>query len=147
MGKNPRQALLVEVSLFIHATEDPEKVLKAVKNVFPVEYAEDIEFEKSNLQGYYKNPITTLRVIIRENVRVAAFLKNLLRRLEERDRTLLFSELEKYSDSKGTLYLRLDKQEAFQDKIRLCSADPIHVKIRLNFLPRTLEELEAFLRF
>ena len=145
MGKNPRQPLHVEISLFVHATEDPEKVLKAVKNIFPVEYAEDIEFEKSELQGYYKNPITMLKVIIREKVRAAAFLKNVLRRLEAQDKTLLSSGLEEYTDSKGTLYIRLDKQEAFHGKIRLCSVDPVHVKIKLSFLPRTLEELESFL--
>lgn len=143
MVKNPRKPLHVEVSLFVHATEDPEKVLKAVKNIFPADYVEDIEFEKSELLGYYKNPITVLKVIIGDKVLAAAFLKNLLRRLEAQDRTLLSSELEEYTDSKGNLYMRLDKQDAFQGKIRLCYVDPIHVKIKLNFLPRTLDELES----
>ncbi|MFH0897284.1 MAG: RNA-binding domain-containing protein [Candidatus Bathyarchaeota archaeon] len=145
MGKNPRQSVRIEVSLFIHATEDPEKVLKAVKNIFQLGHDEDIEFERSNLMGYHKNTITMLKIIIREKVRVAAFLKNLFKKLEAQDKTNLCLEFKEYIDSEGTLYMRLDKQEALNGKIRFCSVDPIHVKIKFNFLPKTLEDLESFL--
>ncbi len=140
--KPPRH---VEVSLFVHATEDLEKVLKAARNIFPAAYAQDLEFEKSIMHGYYKNPIIMLRLSIKERTKVAAFLKNLLSRLETDDRILLTSALGEYVDSKGTLYMRFDKQEALLNKIRLCSVDPILVKTKLNFLPRTLDELESTL--
>ena len=145
MVKNPRQLLHVEVSLLIHATEDSDKVLKAAKNIFPEASAESIEFEKSDLKGYYKNPITMLKVCIKEKSRTTAFVKDLIRRLEADDRILLSSELEKYIDSKKTLYVRLDKQEALFGNIKLSSNDSAHVKIKFNFIPRTLEELESIL--
>lgn len=143
MEKNHRRVSYVEISLFIHATEDPDKVLKAAKNIFPEAYAEDIVFERSGLRGYYKNPIVILKAFIKERVRATTLLKNVLRRLEMDDRELLSSGFGGYVDSRGSLYIRLDKQEALLGKIRLCPVDPIHIKAKLNFLPTTLEELEA----
>jgi RNA binding exosome subunit len=72
-------------------------------------------------------------------------LKNVLDRLEKEDRILLSSSFGDHVDSKGSIYLRLSKQEAFLGKVRLCSVDSIHIKARLSFIPAMLEELESSL--
>jgi RNA binding exosome subunit len=56
----------VEVSSFIHATEDPDKVIAACRNILPVDYADEITFERRDLMGHYRNPITILRARIKK---------------------------------------------------------------------------------
>ena len=143
MSGNQKRPLRVKVSLLIHATEDPGKVLKALQNIFPANYAEKIEVTTRDLQGYYKNPITLLETCIKERGGIAVFLKELFQRLEAEDRAVLSSEFGMHVDSKAFLYIRLDKQEAFCNRIKLCFLDPIHIQVKLNYIPRTLEELEA----
>ena len=47
----------IDIRVFAHATEDPEKVQTAVRNLLPDELAQTIIFEKTNLTGHYGNPI------------------------------------------------------------------------------------------
>ena len=144
MGKNRGLPSFVEISSIIHATEDLNKVLKATRNILPKEFADEPD-EKSNLLGYHRNPIITVRIIIRERVKEIAFLKNVLGSLEADDKACLSSEFKNYIDSKGNFYLRLDKQEAFLGKIKLGFDDTIHIKVKLGLTPITLEELEFIL--
>ena len=143
MEKNYRGSSHVEISFIIHATEDPDKVLKALKNILPEEYAEDVKYEKNVLSGYHKNPIIMMKTSIKEKTRVASLLKAILGKLEADDRALLSSKFRSQIDSKGSLYLRLDKQEALLGRIKFCSGDPIRIKTKLNIVPTTLEELES----
>ena len=52
---------LIEVSAFVHATEDLEKVLKCIKSVVPF----DFKYQASTARGYYGNPITIINVKIK----------------------------------------------------------------------------------
>ena len=47
----------IDIRVFAHATEDPEKVQAAVRNLMPEELAQTILFEKSFLTGHHGNPI------------------------------------------------------------------------------------------
>ena len=144
VGKNSGVPCYVEISSIIHATEDLNKVEKAIRNIFPEEFANE-PYEKSDLMGYHRNPIVTLRTFIREKAKEIAFLKNILCKLEADDKACLSSEFKNYIDSKGNFYLRLDKQEAFLGKIKLGFDDTIHIKVKLGLTPITLEELEFIL--
>lgn len=143
MEKNIIKPLNAEISLFIHATEDKNKVVKAVKNIFPSCLSNEIRFEKTFLQGHYKNPIYMLKTYIKEEVRLIALLKNILKRLKEVDNE--FNDIREYFDNNKNMYLRLDKQEAFHRKIKLCSTDPIRIKMKFNIIPKSLKKLESIL--
>ena len=47
----------IDIRVFAHATEDPEKVQTAVKNLLPTELAETLLFQKTTLTGHHGNPI------------------------------------------------------------------------------------------
>jgi hypothetical protein len=47
----------IDVRVFSHGTEDPEKVLTAVRNMLPEELSENIIFQKNTLTGHHGNPI------------------------------------------------------------------------------------------
>ena len=47
----------IDIRVFAHATEDPDKVQIAVRNLFPTELAETLIFEKTSCTGHHGNPI------------------------------------------------------------------------------------------
>ena len=134
--------LSVEVSFFVHATEDPEKCMKAVREAIPSLYEQNIIFTKDVLQGHYDNPILVMKTVIREEPVIRAFIENLSNKLGSDDRKKLLSELEDCISDKRMLYLRFDKQEAYLGNLKLGQADPIHVKMRLQ--GKALEQYEVY---
>jgi RNA binding exosome subunit len=136
----------VDVSSFIHATEDPDKVIAACRNVLPADYADEITFERRDLLGHYRNPITLLRARIKQKQVLEAFIENLAGSLSDGEKRLLSSDVSRRIDDKGALYLRLDKQEAFQGQMKLGNMDPIRITLKLVRRRKSLEETIAFYR-
>ncbi|MEM1725546.1 MAG: RNA-binding domain-containing protein [Candidatus Bathyarchaeia archaeon] len=121
----------IEVRAFAHATEDEEKVLAAIRRVFPPEVADNITFRKKRLSGHYGNPITLFEAKIRDQNHIKAFLENLASKMSILDKENLNNSIKQHLD-KASLYIRLDKQAAYLNQIRLCTADPIHFRIHFK---------------
>ena len=121
----------VDVRFCAHATEDVEKVVKAVQNTLPSDHIEDITFKRSNLEGHYGNPITFFETRIKDKETVRALVENLSVNLSSLDKEELGRTIHRCVD-KGNLYIRLDKQAAFQGKIKLVTSDPIRIRIRFR---------------
>jgi hypothetical protein len=128
----------IDVRFSVHATEDPDKVIKAVQQVLPADYVEDILFTRKSLRGYYRNPITLFETRIEKKDVIEALVKNLFSNLEKSEREIFLREIELHVE-KGSLYIRLDKQAAFHDEMKLCKADPIRVRIR--FRKKRIEDI------
>jgi len=146
MRRSKKTISNLELSVFIHATEDPQKVLKAVNFILPEEYVEDVKYEKTVLSGHYRNPIVVMKASIQDTRRVSTLLRRVIGTLQLDDLATLSADFKNYLDSKGNLYIRFDKQEAFLGKIKLCTIDPIRIKARINPNPKTFEELEIYLK-
>ena len=121
----------IDIRFCAHATEDLDKVMEAVQNVLPCDQIEDITFKRSNLEGHYGNPITFFAVRIKEKETVRALVANLSANLSSLDKDELGREIHRYVE-KGSLYIRLDKQAAFQGKTKLVTSDTIHIRIRFR---------------
>ncbi|MFH0748655.1 MAG: RNA-binding domain-containing protein [Candidatus Bathyarchaeota archaeon] len=141
-GSSPR----IEICFLVHATEDLDKVLQAVTNIFPEDHSKDIDYEKSFLLGYHKNPIIMVKTSIEDKLSASSFLRRVLTELEPDDKILLSAGIRSQIDSRQNFYLRLDKQEAFLGRLKLCTIDPIHIKARLKALQIPLEELESLVK-
>ncbi len=128
----------IDIRFFAHATEDPEKVVTAVQHVLPSNHMEDIVFNKSNLRGHYGNPITLFEAKIKNKETIRALVENLSSHLSELDKETLSREIHLHVE-KGSLYVRLDKQAALQGKLKLCTSDPIRLRIR--FRKRKIEDI------
>jgi len=133
-----------KISVFAHATEDPEKVAEAVKTLLPM-LRERGELISTEMQGHHGNPI--LRIEGDFEMREDAFeaLDLLLSRLSTLDEDILRREFHEHLDAKGNLYLRFDKQQAFLGQTSLGTNDPISLRVRLGFQPRSLDELKLHL--
>ena len=121
----------VDVRFCAHATEDVEKVVKAVQNTLPSDHIEDITFKRSNLEGHYGNPITFFETRIKNKETIKALVENLSTNLAFLDKEELAKEIDKHVE-RGSLYLRLDKQAALKNKIKLVTSDPIRIRIRFR---------------
>ena len=131
----------VEISLIVHVTEDFQKVLQAIRNLLPTPYSDNVSFEKEELLGHHKNLIILVRTTIKTKKVVYTFIENLYNKLNIIDKDELSKNFHNRLDNKKTFFLRVDKQKAYQGKIKLSNIDPILIKIKLNFFPTNFKEI------
>jgi RNA binding exosome subunit len=120
----------IAISVFTHATEDRGKVLRAVLNLFP----KNIEFPnyvETNLDGYFGDPIIYFHFIIKNSRPSTELFNNLIHGLSSLDYLAFLEELPQRIDDKKNLYLRFDKQKAYNGKYVLNKHDPIRIKVSL----------------
>lgn len=125
----------MDVRFSVHATEDVEKVKQAVSNLFPSTRIEDIELKKDAVKGHYGNPIILFMMRTKKEDLIKALVEKLASALGPYDKERISEECQRFPD-KSNLYLRLDKQAAFKDELRLRRDDPIH--IRLHFKKKNI---------
>jgi len=135
--------MYVELSFLAHATEDRDRVLTAVRNLFPPEHAEKAKASQRTLQGEHGNPITVFEARIEEPEVAEGLLRNIGSNLPQAEKEDLLKGLE-LRLTKGNLYLRLDKQAAFKEKPELCLADPI--RLRIKFRTSKVDEITNTVR-
>jgi RNA binding exosome subunit len=133
----------VDIRFCAHATENPDKVMKAVYNIFPEEQTEELNFNRSIIEGHYGNPINFFETRIKNQKTIKALVENLSTNLSSLDKTELDRTIDRCVE-KGSLYLRINKQAAFQGKIKLVKSDPIRIRIR--FRKSKLEDVTKICR-
>ncbi|MFP3985719.1 MAG: RNA-binding domain-containing protein [Candidatus Bathyarchaeia archaeon] len=121
----------IDIRFSAHATEDVEKVKKALCSMFPQDLAEEISFKEGVVKGHYGNPITLFEARIKDQNLLKAFVEKLAVGLNGLDKETLLKEWKLFVE-KSNLYLRLDKQAAFEGEFRLHQADPIHIRVHFT---------------
>jgi hypothetical protein len=117
------------ISAHIHASEDEDRVLKAVKNILPSNV--DLDFfdvKKEKFVGHHGNPITRVELRLRKQKLADDILTHILKNIKG----VLYSGwlAERFDEENKKLYLRLDKQRGYLGEIRLSSGDDvIHIVI------------------
>ncbi|AIF83819.1 putative exosome subunit [Candidatus Nitrososphaera evergladensis SR1] len=116
-----------EVQLVLHATEGHDKVLAAVEKALSVPAA---SFGGEQSEGHYGNAIMLLGAVVSSSKEAGALASRIISALNHTDRQELTDHIEEYSDEKGNLYLRLDKQRLCQGKVSLAESDAVRVKFK-----------------
>lgn len=122
----------------IHATEDVDKVMKAVREALGI--SKDAEMVK--LYGHYGNPILKVKFILKKE-EADELLKRVLRELGEEDRDAMLWDLDISVDDSGWFFLRLDKQELIEGKIRVGKSDAVRMKF---FIKGGKEKAKEYVR-
>ena len=122
----------VTARVYVHATEEKDRVMKALMNVFPRELWGDVEVREEKYEGHYGNPIIVLEAGISDPQKALQAFKNIVNRLDEADRRYLLASLEERVDKNGTLYIRLSKQQAYLGSLRVFEADDV-VRVAVAF--------------
>ncbi|MBS7247774.1 MAG: RNA-binding domain-containing protein [Candidatus Jordarchaeales archaeon] len=130
----------VEFEAFVHSTEDPEKVLKAL--LFLLDNKGEVKREK--VRGHYGNEVIIYRVKLsgKGAKEVVDRLASLMR---EEDRKRLGGQLDLRHNGHGNLYLRFDKQKAYLGEVHLSDYEDV-VKVKVKFSFRELEEIREACR-
>ncbi len=133
----------IDIRTFAHATEDTDKVVKALRNLLPAEVAQDTTFSRTALTGHHGNPITLFETRIKDRLAAQKAFAHLSLNLSMLERELLCDEIQNHIE-KGKLYLRFDKQKAYLGEFKLGQTDPIH--FRVHFKKHTLQEVTDICR-
>ncbi len=140
-------AVSVEFSCFIHATEDEERVLRALTSLLPEELRrlDSLPLRKSLAYGFYGNPILLLRLEF-NGEEANKIVMHIFSSMLSEDLRYILEDFESRF-AKGRLYLRFDKQEAYYGTIKLSSGDEV-IRCVIKFKPhiRRREDLERVLK-
>ncbi len=115
-----------EINLVLHATEDEDRVLKAIEDVLLVQSK---RFSSSSSEGHFKNRILLQKAILSSN-EAGSLAKRVISLLSSTEREHLSRLVHEYSDEKGNLYIRLDKQRICQGKVSLSESDAIRIRFK-----------------
>lgn len=135
----------VILSTHCHATEDLEKVKKALLNSIPPELRTVANIRSEVLHGYHGNPIIKLEAKFGGGDAYKV-IRYLLSSISDVDRRYLFASLDiRYNRKNNELFLRLDKQEAYLGNIVLYEGDD-SIKISISFsMIRSIDAVREFL--
>ena len=129
-----------EVDLLLHATEDGGKVLKSIQDTLAVPSE---RFSISPSEGHYKNKILLLKAMLASR-EAGDLALQIMSCLNSSDRGRLSGSLHEYSDEKGNLYLRLDKQRICHGKVSLSETDAIRIRFKPVKRYRPSGNLESY---
>ncbi|MCW4025427.1 MAG: hypothetical protein NWF01_10405 [Candidatus Bathyarchaeota archaeon] len=142
-GAQTNKIAQINIRVSSHATEDPEKVQTAIRNMLPEENAQDIVFEKTSLTGHHGNPIILFSTTITDKNVLPKIVDLLGLKLASLDKETLLQDLAMHLE-KSNMFLRFDKQAAFMGSAHFSSVDPIHFKI--HFKTKNEDEIKQILQ-
>jgi len=112
----------IDLRTFCYATEDEKRVEEAIRAFLP----EEFELDRMENTGHHGDRI----VVLSARVENADAMRHVLDRLAELDQIdRVMGELDERVDDNCSFFMRLDKQAAFQDEIRLGDGITLRAKV------------------
>lgn len=131
----------IEARAYSYETEVIERVVSAVTNLFPTDIHKGLEIHTQKTEGHSHTTITVVHVLLTEKKRCRTAFEFIINKLSPEDRRNLLRSLDLRLTDDCILFLRLDKQKAYLNEIRLQSTpDVIRVQIHLRYYPRCDKE-------
>ena len=116
---------------FCHATEDLERVKRALLNTIG-----DAEMQIVQTEGHHGNPITIVESSVENIEEISSFFE----RLAEDDLRFVLDTLSTRVDEGCNLFIKIDKQAAYEERIRLGSnEDVISIRLKVIAFPAKCE--------
>ena len=143
---SPTKVVTLRVSAIVHATEDSGRVIQAVRNISRANGIAEPAVNRA--KGHHGNQITTLVSTVKNPKAAENCVRDIWNRLSALDKETILSSLASRVNTPGILYLRIDKQEAFKEKIRLQDSDPIRLSISFKVrakLDGIVNDIQKFL--
>lgn len=115
----------VEVSYFVHATEDPAKLRSAVEKLISSQTKPSVE----EFEGHFGNRILNVRFHMTGEDAAKAF-KSVVLSLTEGMKEELARDISLYVDEHSALYVRFDKQALVTGSLAWGNSDPVRLKVK-----------------
>jgi len=122
----------VEVSCFVHATEDRAIIADSLSRTV----TGDVQPEEEEMEGHFGNPILHVRYSLKGEEGVVAMGK-IAYLLSKETKDKIMRELALLIDEHNALYLRFSKQSLVAGKFEIGSEDSIRVRVKpRGYVPR-----------
>lgn len=133
------------VNAFVHATEDEEKVVKAIKTILIGEVFEATRIQRKSMKGHFHNPLIRLTFLLEDPPLVCQVLQFVGSKISSGERDYLQQNLDLHYDGNRHFFLRFDKQAAAIGNLRIIQkGDSIRCTTKFSgrqFNIETLQEL------
>ena len=116
--------LEVKINLILHATENENKVLESLENVFDIEQK---NFQIEQVSGHFNNPILLISSKLKKK-NAENFIKVFFSKMKKDDFEEVFENVEDYVTSSG-LNLRISKQKLVSENLTMSKEDAIKINI------------------
>ena len=116
--------LEVRINLILHATENENKVLESLENVFDVDQE---NFQIEQVPGHFNNPILLISSKLKKK-NAQNFIKLFFSKMKKDDFEQVFENVEDYVTSSG-LNLRISKQKLISKNLVISKEDAIKINI------------------
>ena len=116
--------LEVKINLILHATENENKVLESLENVFGVEQK---DFQIEQVTGNFNNPKLLITSKLKKK-NAENFIKVFFSKMKKDDFEEVFENVENYVTSSG-LNLRISKQKLVSENLTMSKEDAIKINI------------------
>lgn len=124
------------VSSFVHATEEEQRVLDALRVLLP----EGVKIHRSEFRGHHGNPIVSLEARVGRKKSMRELWKRILVKLRSGELEKLAQSVPSRVDETCHFYLRFDKQLAHAGELVLTgSGDAIHLRLKVEAYPAKRE--------
>ena len=121
-----------------HATEDIAKVEQALRTVVG-----DAPIERSRTEGHFGNAIEVLESTLKDE----DMIMGVLERMTDEDLANVMSTLTVRTDNACQVFIRLDKQRAYQEEVRLSEGeDVVAIRIKVRAFPAKPEVAMEIMR-
>jgi len=131
------------LNILAHATEDEQKVLKALQVLLP----EEVEVRRAKLKGHHGNLIFTFTASIKQRKRVREFWTRMTTELRAGELDKLSRVAPERVDETCHLYLRFDKQLAYAGELALTEGgDAVHIELKVAAYPAKREVATRLVR-
>ncbi|MGQ0638392.1 MAG: RNA-binding domain-containing protein [Nitrososphaerota archaeon] len=118
--------LEIVFEVIIHATEDKEKILDSIEELFEIT---EQEFVEEKLAGHFGNPILLLKARLSKK-RAEYFVKRLISRISKLQFNEFLQEIDTHFED-SSLFLRVSKQEMIRKLVSLQQNDAVKIKISI----------------
>ena len=118
--------LEIVFEVIIHTTEDKEKILDSIEELFEITKQ---EFVEEKLAGHFGNPILLLKARLSKK-RAEYFVKKLISRISKLQLNEFLQEIDTHFED-SSLFLRVGKQEMIRKLVSLQQNDAVKIKISI----------------
>tara|TARA_Y100000590_G_C15167971_1_gene806234 strand:- start:54 stop:470 length:417 start_codon:yes stop_codon:yes gene_type:complete len=116
--------LEVKINLILHGTENENKILDKIENIFQIEQK---NFQIEQVTGHFNNPILIISSKLKKRT-AENFVKILFLKMKKDDYNEIFENVSAYVTSSG-LSLRINKQKLLSEILTLSREDAIKINI------------------
>jgi len=116
--------IVAKIDLILHATEDFQKIVEPLNDLFAIE-KEDITIQEPS--GHFGNPILMLHVEVKKK-RADQFIKKLISLIPRETMSELLTNIEERI-FESSMYIRFSKQNLVKKILALEEKDPIRIAI------------------